>query len=199
MMPANIPGIDYVINKSDIMGGSEVEGDEDLRARAKRAMERAGKATIRALQLAVQSVEGVTGEVVVIDQPDGVPGIIQVIATGGDQAEIEKVIDETRSAGIRVEFKRPASVPIDVRLMVYIMAVADQDAVRQSVDVAVRKYLAFLEIGDDVVISRIIEAAVSVSGVKDVREVTINDKPDNIRIKRDEKGDCRLLEIFMEA
>jgi uncharacterized phage protein gp47/JayE len=199
MMPANIPGIDYVINKSDIMGGAEIEGDAELRARAKRAMERAGKATIRALQLAVQSVEGVTGEVIVIDQPDGVPGIIQVIATGGDQADIEKVIDETRSAGIRVEFKRPVSVPIDVRLMAYVMAGADQDAVRQGVDVAVRKYMASLEIGDDVVISRIIEAAMSVSGVKDAREVTINDKPENIKVKRDEKGDCRLLEIFMEA
>lgn len=199
MMPAAIPGIDYVINKSDILGGTEVESDAELRARAKRAMERAGKATVRALQLAVQGVEGVTGEVVVIDQPDGVPGIIKVIATGGDQAEIEKVIDETRSAGIRVEFKRPVSVPIDVRLMIYTLAVADKEAVRQNVDAAVRKYLASLEIGDDVVISRIIEAAVSVSGVKDVREVTINDKPENIKIKRDEKGDCRLLEIFMEA
>jgi phage-related baseplate assembly protein len=199
MMPSNIPGIDYVINKSDIMGGAEVEGDEALRSRAKRAMERAGKATIRALQLAVQSVEGVTGEVVVIDQPDGVPGIIQVIATGGDRAEVEKIIDETRSAGIRVEFKRPISVSIDVRLMVYTMSAADKEAVRQSVDVAVRKYMASLEIGDDVVISRIIESAMSVSGVRDVREVTVNDKPENIKIKRDEKGDCRLLEIFMEA
>lgn len=199
MMPSAIPGIDYVINKSDIMGGAEVESDEELRARAKRAMERAGKATTRSLQLAVQGVEGVTGEVVVIDQPDGVPGIIQVIATGGDKAEIDKAIEETRSAGIRVEFKRPISVPLDVRLMVYTAAGADREAVRQGVDVAVRKYFASLEIGDDVIISRIIEAAVSVNGVKDAREVTINDKPENIHIKRDEKGDCRLLEIFMEA
>jgi uncharacterized phage protein gp47/JayE len=199
MMPAAIPGIDYVINKSDIMGGAEVEGDEELRARAKRAMERAGKATIRALQLAVQGVEGVTGEVVVIDQPDGVPGIIQVIATGGDQAEIEQAIEETRSAGIRVEFKRPISVPLDVRLMVYTVAGVDREAARQSVDLAVRKYFASLEIGDDVIVSRVIEAAVSVSGVKDAREVTINDKAENVHIRRDEKGDCRLLEIFTEA
>jgi uncharacterized phage protein gp47/JayE len=199
MMPAAIPGIDYVINKSDIMGGAEVEGDEELRARAKRAMERAGKATIRALQLAVQGVEGVTGEVVVIDQPEGVPGIIQVIATGGDLAEIEKAIEETRSAGIRVEFKRPISVPLDVRLMVYTASGIDRETARQSVDLAVRKYFASLEIGDDVIVSRIIEAAVSVSGVKDAREVMINDKAENVHIKRDEKGDCRLLEIYMEA
>jgi uncharacterized phage protein gp47/JayE len=199
MMPSTIPGIDYVINKTDIMGGAEVESDEALRARAKRAMERAGKATTRALQLAVQGIEGVTGEVVVIDQPDGVPGIIQVIATGGDQAEIEKAIEETRSAGIRVEFKRPVSVPLDVRLMVYTAAGADKEAVRQAVDQAVRKYFASLEIGDDVIVSRIIEAAVSVAGVKDAREVTMNDKAENVHIKRDEKGDCRLLELFMEA
>lgn len=199
IMPAAIAGIDYVANKSDIMGGTEVESDEGLRARAKRALERAGKATTRSLQLAVQGVEGVTGEVVVIDQPDGVPGIIQVIATGGDRAEIEKAIEETRSAGIRVEFKRPASVPLDVRLMAYTAAGVDREAARQAVDQAVRKYFASLEIGDDVIISRIIEAAVSVAGIRDAREVTINDKPENVRIKRDEKGDCRLLEVFMEA
>ncbi len=199
MMPAAIPGIDYVVNKTDIMGGVEIESDEELRARAKRAMERAGKATTRALQLAVQGVEGVSGEVIVIDQPDGVPGIIQVIATGGDKAEIEKAIEETRSAGIRVEFKRPVSVPLDVRLMVYTAPGIDRDAARQAVDAAVRKYFASLEIGDDVIISRIIEAAVSVAGVRDAREVTINDKAENIRIRRDEKGDCRLLEIFTEA
>jgi hypothetical protein len=29
--------------------------------------------------------------------------------------------------------------------------------------------------------------------------VTINDKAENVHIRRDEKGDCRLLEIFTEA
>jgi uncharacterized phage protein gp47/JayE len=198
-MPSPVPGISYVVNKSDIVGGTEVESDDALRARARRALERAGKATLRALQLAVQGVEGVSGEVIVIDRPDGVPGIIQVIASGGDEQEIAKAIEETRSAGIKVEFKRPTSVPLDVRVTVYLAAGASREDVRLKVDAAVRDYLSRLEIGDDVIVSRIIEAAVGVPGVRDARDVTINDRGDNVLLKEDEKADCRLLEFFMEV
>jgi uncharacterized phage protein gp47/JayE len=199
MMPSPVSGINYVINKSDIMGGTEVESDEALRARARRALERAGKATLRALQLAVQGVEGVSGEVIVIDRPGDVPGVIQVIATGGDEQAITRAIEETRSAGIKVEFKRPTSVPLDIRVSVYPAPGVGREDVRQKVDAAVREYLSRLEIGDDVIVSRIIEAAVGVPGVRDARDVTINDSKDNVLLKEDEKADCRLLEIFVEV
>ncbi len=61
-------------------------------------------------------------------------------------------------------------------------------------DIAVRNYLGTLNIGDDVIVSRIIESALSVSGIKDSREVTINDKKENVPIKEDEKGEYRTLE-----
>lgn len=198
-MPGQVPGINYVVNKGDIMGGTEVETDEALRARAKRALERAGKATLRALQLAVQGVEGVSGEVIVIDRPGDVPGVIQVIATGGDEQAIARAIEETRSAGIKVEFKRPTSVPLDIRVSVYPAPGVGREDVRQKVDAGVREYLSRLEIGDDVIVSRIIEAAVGVPGVRDARDVTINDSRDNVLLKEDEKADCRLLEIFVEV
>ncbi len=118
VMPKPVPRIEYVINKRDILSGTEIENDVELRERAKRALEKAGKATVRSLRSAVQGVEGVMGDVVVIDMPDGVPGIIQIIASGGDPDEIENVIEDTRSAGILVEFKRPAIVPLDIKLIV---------------------------------------------------------------------------------
>jgi hypothetical protein len=38
-------GVEYVINRRDILNGTDTETDEDLRERAKRALEMAGKAT----------------------------------------------------------------------------------------------------------------------------------------------------------
>ncbi|HEY3274857.1 MAG TPA: baseplate J/gp47 family protein [Methanocella sp.] len=197
VMPSPIPGINYVINKTDIGGGTDVESDDELRNRGLRAMERAGKATLRALKLAVQAVEGVSGEVIVIDQPDGVPGLIQVIASGGDREEIEWAIEETRSAGIKVEFKRPVTLSLDLNVTIVLAPGADQEGTRQAVDTAIMDYMGTLEIGDDVIVSRIIEAAVGVEGVKDAREVVINGKPDNVVVKETEKGACRVLEIVV--
>lgn len=199
VMPKPVPRIEYVINKRDILSGTEVESDAELRERAKRALEKAGKATLRSLRSAVQGVDGVTGDVVVIDRPDGVPGIIQIIASGGDPAEIGKVIEDTRSAGILVEFKRPAIVPLDIKIVVAVVQGIDAGDVKARVDIAIRNYLGTLNIGDDVIVSRIIESALSVTGIKDAREITINDKKENVRIKEDEKGEYRTLEIFLEA
>jgi uncharacterized phage protein gp47/JayE len=199
VMPKPVPRIEYVINKRDILSGTEVESDAELRERAKRALEKAGKATVRSLKSAVQGVEGVVGDVVVIDQPDGVSGIIQIIASGGDPREIERVIEDTRSAGILVEFKRPTIVPLDIKLMVTVVKGLDANEIKGRVDTAVRNYLGTLNIGDDVFISKIIEAALSVTGVKDARDVTINDRKENALIKEDEKGEYRVLEIFLEG
>jgi len=199
MMPKPVPRIEYVINKRDILSGTEIESDVELRDRAKRALEKAGKATVRSLRSAVQGVDGVMGDVVVIDQPDGVPGIIQIIASGGDPKEIEKVIEDTRSAGILVEFKRPSIVPLDIKLIVAVVRGLDANEAKGRVDIAVRNYLGTLNIGDDVIVSRIIESALSINGVKDARDITINDKKENVPIKEDEKGEYRTLEIFLEA
>jgi hypothetical protein len=49
-----------------------------------------------------------------------------------------------------------------------------------------------------VILSRIIKSALSVQGVRDVRDVTINGRKENIEVKSDEKGELRTLEILME-
>jgi uncharacterized phage protein gp47/JayE len=197
VMPKPVPGIEYVINKTD-MRGTEAETDPELRDRAKRALEMAGKATLRSLKAAVQGVEGVSGDVVVIDQPDGIPGVIQIIASGGNDAEISKVIEETRSAGIRVEFKRPQPVWLDIEATLFLKEDMDKGEARGKADKAIRDYLGTLGIGDDVVISQIVKAILNVPGVRDVRNVTVNGLHDNIDIKQDERGETRSLEIYVE-
>lgn len=198
VMPKPVTGIEFVINKSDIMNGTEEEKDPELRTRAKRALEMAGKATLTSLKSAVQSIEGVTGEVRVVDQPDGIPGIVEIIASGGNEKDILHVIDETRSAGIKVEFKRPRIIPLDIKLTILIVENMDQNEIRKGVDSSIRQYLETLNIDDDVILSRIVKSALGVQGVRDIRDVTINEKKENIEVRADEKGELRTLEIYVE-
>lgn len=159
----------------------------------------AGKATLRSLKAAVQGVEGVTGDVVVIDQPDGIPGVIQVIASGGNDAEISKAIEDTRSAGILVEFKRPRPVWLDIEASLFVAEGVDSGETRSRADKAIKDYLGSLGIGDDVVISQVVKAALNVPGVRDVRNVTVNGLKDNVEIKQGERGECRSLEVYPEG
>lgn len=199
VMPKPLMGIEYIINKKDILNGTDEENDSDLRKRAKSALEKAGKASITSLKSAVQGVEGVVGEVRVVDQPDGVPGIVQIIAGGGDDKEIMRVIEETRSAGIKVEFKRPTIIPLDINLTISIVEGIDAAEVKKEVERMIYQYVDAQNIDDDVVLSRIIVSALSVQGVKDVKDVTINGKKENVEVKSDEKGELRTPpEIFVE-
>jgi len=197
VMPKPVIGIEYVINKKDIMNGTDIETDSELRERAKQALEMAGKATITSLKSAVQGIEGVSGEVKVVDQPDGIPGIVHIVATGGDEREIKRVINETRSAGIMVEFKRPTIVPLDIKLTIFVVEGMDTDKVRKEVDNLVHEYFGALNIDDDVILNHIIKSVLNVKGIRDVRDVTINDIKDNVEMKPDEKSELRTLEIFI--
>lgn len=197
VMPSPPVGIEYVINKSDILNGTDPESDADLRERAKHALEMAGKATLVSLKSAVQSVDGITGDVKVVDQPDGVPGIVQIIASGGDEQEINEVIENTRSAGILVEFKRPQLVPLLVSCKIFVTQGLVPDDVRLAVDRSIRNYFSSLVIDEDVILSRIIAAALAIPGVRDIHDVTINGQSENIMLKYDQKGELRSLDVFL--
>ncbi|HLB69443.1 MAG TPA: baseplate J/gp47 family protein [Candidatus Methanoperedens sp.] len=191
LMPKPVIGIEYVKNKNDIMNGTDPENDSELRERAKHALEKAGKASVDSLKSAVQGIKGVVGEVKVVDQPEGVPGVVQIIASGGDEKEIETVIEETRSAGIKVEFKRPTIIPLEIKLTIVVVEGMDEIEVKNEVERMIREYIDSLSIDEDVVRSQIIKAALSVQGVKDVHDVTINGKKENIEVRSDEKAELR--------
>jgi uncharacterized phage protein gp47/JayE len=172
VMPQPPMGVEYVINREDILNGTDEEPDEDLRERAKRALEVAGKATLVSLEAGVRGVEGVDS-LLVEDMPDGVSGVVKIIVDGGDTEEIMKVINDVRAAGIRVEFLRPRPVHIDVNLTVAIRKAAKPSKVQKDAEAEVRTYLSSLDIGEDVIYSRIIGAAVGVEAVHDVTEMTV--------------------------
>jgi len=207
VMPQPLVGVEYVINRGDILTGVDAESDDELRERAKHALEVAGKATFSSLESAVKGVEGVTS-ILIEDMPDGVLGVVKIIVQGGSPEDIQRVIDETRAAGIRVEFTRPGIVNIDIDLTVNLVKGAVPSRVEKEVESKIRSYLSALDIGDDIVYNRVVNSAFSVEGVYDVSELTINayredveeavqSTRENIEIRADEMALVREVSVLV--
>ncbi|MFC1803894.1 baseplate J/gp47 family protein [Thermoproteota archaeon] len=208
VMPQPLVGVEYVINRGDILTGVEAETDKELRERAKHALEVAGKATFSSLESAVKGVEGVTS-ILIEEMPDEVLGVVKIIVQGGSPEDIQRVIDETRAAGIRVEFTRPRIVNIDIALTVDLVKGAVPSSVEKEVESKIRSYLSEMDIGDDIVYNRVVNSAFSVEGVYDVSELTLNAHRDdfeeivqstreNIEIMADEMALVREVTVLVK-
>ncbi|MFQ5759118.1 MAG: baseplate J/gp47 family protein, partial [Candidatus Bathyarchaeia archaeon] len=206
VMPRPTPGVEYVINKGDITNGVEAESDFELRERAKHALEFAGKATISSLESAIRAIEGVRS-LLIEDKPEEVTGIVKVIVDGGDPDEIMRVIDETRAAGIKVEFSTPRIVYINVSLTLTLPKEVSSTWATTEAEKLVRSYVSSLGIGDDVLYSKIIESALDVRGVLDVTDVLITayreeevfeSEIENIVISSEERAEPRTINILFE-
>jgi uncharacterized phage protein gp47/JayE len=207
VMPRPITGVEYVINKADLTNGIEAEKDPELRQRAKHALEFAGKATYASLESAIRSIEGVRS-LLIKDMPQNLPGIVKVIVDGGDMESILHVINETRAAGVRIEVFRPKIVHINISLTLTLETGVTSSWAGPEVDKRVRSYVSSLEIGDDVLYSKVIEAALSVSGVVDVRDVLVialrpegfytESDRENIEISDEERAEPRNIRISVE-
>jgi len=208
VMPRPVPGVEYVINKGDMTNGVEAETDSELRERSKHALEFAGKATASSLESAIRAVEGVRS-LLIEDIPDEVAGIVKVIVDGGDPDEILRAIEETRAAGIKVEFSRPKIVYIDVSLTLTLPKEISPRVATAEAEKLVRSYVSSLGIGDDVLYSRIIDAALSVRGVLDVTEVivtahregveAVESEMENIEISSEERAEPRTLNVLFKV
>jgi len=207
VMPQPVAGVEYVINKGDITNGVEAESDSDLRERARHALEFAGRATVSSLESAIGAVEGVRS-LLIEDMPEGVAGLVRAIVDGGDPDEIRKVIDETRAAGIKVEFMRPRTVYLDVSMLLTLPESADAAAVVDETAAAVRTYISSCGIGDDVLFSRIIDSALRVRSVIDVTQVKIvaqregevlESEKENIVITSEERPEPRNINVDFEV
>ncbi len=207
VMPQPLPGVEYVINKGDVTNGVNAEADDELRERAKHALEFAGKATCASLETAIKSVEGVRS-LLVEDMPDDVPGIVKVVVDGGDMDKIVQVINDTRAAGVKIEVSGPEIVYINVSLLLILKRNVLPEQIIEEVEKRIRSYISTLGIGADVLFSRIIEAIVSVEGIWDVEELLltaqradssiIQTEDENIEISNEERAEPRNVNISYE-
>jgi len=204
VMPQPVAGVEYAINKGDITNGVEAEDDNELRERAKHALEFAGKATYSSLETAIRSVEGVKS-ILIEDMPENVPGVVKAIVDGGDMEKIMHVIDDTRAAGIKVEIFRPEIVYIDTSLTLVLERETDPASAAAEAEKRIRSYVSDLGIGSDVLYSRVVELVVSIEGVFDVADFMmsahradgsiIETTTENIEIENTERAEPRTVNI----
>lgn len=175
VMPTPVEGIDKVINRSNLAGGAGQEDDVSLRTRAKKILDVKGKATLESLRTALEGIEGIQTTPVLIDMPEGVQGVVRAIIDGGDENEIEKVIEETRAAGIKVEYSRPKMVLLDINIVLVVSKeVEDIQKIVSASEIIVRSFVSSLSIGESLIVNQLVSLLLETSGVIDVRTLSIN-------------------------
>jgi hypothetical protein len=191
LMPKPAIGVEHIVNRSNLAGGADTETDEFLRGRARQALELAGKATIGSLRTALESIEGIQSAPRIRENPDGVPGLIKVVIDGGDEAEISRVIEDTRAAGIRVEFYRPKIVSLDFELVVVPkiinMSSAKLDSLKSLISAKIMQFVSALRIDEDLVYYQLLSAILGIEGVRDIKQMTIDVFKDGTKVSTSSK------------
>jgi uncharacterized phage protein gp47/JayE len=186
LMPKPVEGVEYVINRRPVTGGSPLETDDELRSRARGELKSLGRATQVALKQRVEDVGGVIRPVKIQELPipftsevDGssvqlpIPGVVRVIVDGGDLDEIKRVVEETRAAGVFVEVVRPRLVLLGIQASIELERGALLESVQSVIRQKLDEYVDSLQTGDTVIFSRIASFILSAPGVRDVRSIVV--------------------------
>ncbi|EXI78788.1 MAG: hypothetical protein AW10_02778 [Candidatus Accumulibacter appositus] len=181
VMPTPPRGVDGgVSNEKPLTGGEAAEGDEQLRERAKHALERAGNATLNAIHYAVLNIEGVDSVEVRDSSVDAAIPLGQVwvrFATGKADLVaplVEKVVDQTRAAGIKAVVRQVRTVTLSGRFLVIPEALGSgQDAARRYKSALIAA-LAALGIGEPVSARKLAALSFRIAGLADMGEVQLD-------------------------
>ncbi len=180
IMPTPPPGVDGVVNETPITGGQDPENDDQLRDRAKHALERKGNATLNAIKFAVLDVDGVDGVEVVDNSVDSsIPlGEVRVRYSGGSgnaaatDAAVQQVVEQTRAAGILARLEKINEILVSG--VVYVLAAppTPDTAVGTLHDLVVDA-LGALAIGQPLSLRRLGALVYQVNGLAEVAEVQL--------------------------
>jgi uncharacterized phage protein gp47/JayE len=179
VMPTPPVGVTGVLNEALIDGGRPAEPDDQLRERAKHALERAGNATLNALKFAVLGVDGVDGVDVLDHSVDGSIPLGEVrlrySAAGDlDQASqaVGAVVDATRAAGIHAVAELIQTVLVSGTFYL-VPDTAVPAGASQAFLTAVITAIRALTIGAPLSVRRLNALAFQVGGLADVAEAQL--------------------------
>ena len=180
-MVTRVTGIDAVTNAAGylIREGSDPESDEQLRERAIGTWETLGLGGTReAYWTWALSVPGVIAASVLDDFPFG-PGTVGVVILGENGAPTPELINQVHqyikarkplTADVRV--LSPEIVTVDLQIEVTRYAAAARDLVDAAVLEAVSEYARQLQLGEGLVLARLIDAVMDAEGVYNVRIIS---------------------------
>jgi uncharacterized phage protein gp47/JayE len=184
VMPTPPTGVTGVVNEAPTQGGRNPEPDDQLRERAKHALERAGNATLNAIKYAVLDVDGVDSvEVIDHSVDEAVPlGEVRVRYAAGNvdkvREDVRQAIERTRAAGIVARLEVITQVVISGTFYVIpdLSVPATALATFRS---AIVNAIQALTIGDPLSVRRLNALAYQVPGLSDVAEAQLTyRKPD---------------------
>ncbi len=196
-----VSGWNSITNAADATPGTDIEAEEDLRARRDASLAQAGSGTVDAIRADVLAVDGVEQVLVEENTTDGTlgglpPHSFRVVVWDGspaaaDDDEIAQAISDTKPAGIKafgtitgtavladgqtasVLFARATAVPIYIDIDV----VSAEGASAAAIIAAVLAAMDGAKVGGDVIIKKILGAAMAVDGVDDLDFVQIGTSP----------------------
>jgi phage-related baseplate assembly protein len=178
VMPTPPSGVDGVTNSAPLTGGTDAEPDDQLRERAKHALERVGNATLDAIRFSVLGIDGVSGATVT-DRggDDSVPlGEVWVRWAGEDDADVaaqvEQAVENTRAAGVVARTMRISEVFVSGALYAIGEPQAPDTAAAVLRDRVVAS-LAALDIGEPLSSRRLASFAYDVPGLAEVAETAL--------------------------
>lgn len=185
--------IDTVNNTERFLSGREVETDDELRERYKLSFIASGKATMNAIIAHLLKIPTLKGYKVLENDTMEVknnmqPKSIKVIALGGTDEEIGRAIFESKAAGIQtngnisymatdnlgykheIKFSRATEVSIFAKINItFNITAINKDSLKKEVISKFKKYIRSINMGDTVILSKIISAILS----EDIKDVDI--------------------------
>jgi uncharacterized phage protein gp47/JayE len=181
VMPTPPRGVDGgVVNEKPLTGGEAAEADDQLRERAKHALERAGNATLNAIHYAVLNIDGVDSVEVrdfSIDQTIPLGEVWVRISTGKPDLVVPQVIDvvdKTRAAGIKARVTQVAAVTLSGTFYVIPdVSGSGKDAYARYKS-AVVSALTALGIGEPVSPRKLASLVFQIAGLADVAEAQLD-------------------------
>ena len=174
IMPTPPRGVDGVVNEEPVTGGLLPEPDDQLRERAKHALEQAGNATLNAIRFGVLDVDGVEGvEIIDHSVDDTVPlGEVRVRYFGGARPEVLQAVEETRAAGVLARLDEIEQVLVSGAFYLIPEPGAPSGAESQFLS-AVVEVVGALAIGEPLSIRRLNALVYEVPGLADVAEAQL--------------------------
>jgi uncharacterized phage protein gp47/JayE len=175
VMPTPPTGIDGITNESALTGGEVAEPDDQLRERAKHALERAGNATLDAIRFALLGIEGVSGVTVTDHATDETIALGEVwVRWAGDDdpavaLQVDQVIASTRAAGVVARIHRIN----EVRLSGTLYAIPEPGAQQSAAATLLEGVIATLDglsIAEPLSLRRLTALAYDVPGLAEVAE-----------------------------
>lgn len=168
-------GIGRVFNGSYVIGGSDVESDEDLRARLQDSIVNISNGTNAAYYKKIaMSVSGVSsasvvgrargaGTVDVYILGDGVR------ATSSILAQVQELLTQGRELNVDVRACHPQEIDVSLYIRLSVEAGYDFDTVAEEVRQTVTDFINTLGVGRDVLLSEIGEVIYHIKGVSDYK------------------------------